>query len=596
MIEEVYSNKIKAYSETLLFQKKKLNQIMWGRVIAFLSILLIVGLAITYSKSEALWGIIVPILVFGFLVKKNATEQDKYKLLENLLLLNEQEQASLNGNYSSFGEGKQFSNSDHAFSHDLDLFGKKSLFQFLNRTSSPFSEEILANYLAEFEVYNEEIKNRQLAAEELSKKLDWRQLLRAKGLLYPVHNKNLDSLFDWKKEEIPFFENQNLMKSISWLVPGIMIAGIILTSLSIISASVFIFLLALPFSILGKKLKTINKQTNKLSVHLDVLTQQQELTSLIEQENFESEILQQLQSNLKSDNTTASYEISKLARIGQQLDNRSNALFAIVMNALFLWDLQYLFQLKNWLNDNENKIEGWFNTVHKFEAISSFANFNYNHPTYSLPILSDKTVLKAKDLGHPLLPSNTRVTSDFDLHDLNQFTIITGANMAGKSTFLRAVGINLVLATVGAKVCSSSFTFRPTPLFSSMRTSDSLSENESYFYSELKRLQMIVEKLKSGEKLFVILDEILKGTNSKDKAEGSKKFVSQLIKHPVAGIIATHDLSLCSLSDEYPSNIKNHYFDVELENDELVFDYKLKEGICSNMNAAYLMKKMGITE
>jgi len=158
MIEEVYSNKIKAYSETLLFQKKKLNQIMWGRVIAFLSILLIVGLAITYSKSEALWGIIVPILVFGFLVKKNATEQDKYKLLENLLLLNEQEQASLNGNYSSFGEGKQFSNSDHAFSHDLDLFGKKSLFQFLNRTSSPFSEEILANYLAEFEVYNEEIK------------------------------------------------------------------------------------------------------------------------------------------------------------------------------------------------------------------------------------------------------------------------------------------------------------------------------------------------------------------------------------------------------------------------------------------------------
>ena len=234
--------------------------------------------------------------------------------------------------------------------------------------------------------------------------------------------------------------------------------------------------------------------------------------------------------------------------------------------------------------------------LHKFEAISSFANFNYNHPTYSLPILSDKTVLKAKDLGHPLLPSNTRVTSDFDLHDLNQFTIITGANMAGKSTFLRAVGINLVLATVGAKVCSSSFTFRPTPLFSSMRTSDSLSENESYFYSELKRLQMIVEKLKSGEKLFVILDEILKGTNSKDKAEGSKKFVSQLIKHPVAGIIATHDLSLCSLSDEYPSNIKNQYFDVELENDELVFDYKLKEGICSNMNAAYLMKKMGITE
>ncbi len=596
MIEEVYSDKIKAYSENLFFQKKRLNQIMWGRVVAFLSILLIIGLAITFSKLEVLWGIVVPILVFGFLVKKNVSERQQYKLIENLLLINEQEKTSLKGDFSFFGEGKKFSNSDHAFSHDLDLFGKKSLFQFLNRTSSPFSEEVLANYISQFEVDTKEIKNRQLANEELSKKLNWRQLLRAKGLLYPVHNKNLDSLFNWKKEEIPFFKNKNLWKLTSWLVPGIMITGIVLTSLSIISASIFIFLLIIPFSVIGKKLKIISKQANKLSAHLDVLTQQQELTFLIEKENFESEILQKLQSNLKSDNTTASLEISKLAKIGQQLDNRNNALFAIVMNALFLWDLQYLFQLKNWLNDNANQIEGWFNTVHKFEAICSFANFNYNHPNYSLPKLSDSIVLKAKDLGHPLLSSQTRVTSDFDLGNLNQFTIITGANMAGKSTFLRAVGINLVLAAAGAKVCSSDFTFRPIPLFSSMRTSDSLSENESYFYSELKRLQMIVNKLKTGEKLFVILDEILKGTNSKDKAEGSKKFVSQLIKYPVAGIIATHDLSLCSLSDEFPANIKNQYFDVELENDELVFDYKLKDGICSNMNAAYLMKKMGITE
>jgi DNA mismatch repair ATPase MutS len=194
-----------------------------------------------------------------------------------------------------------------------------------------------------------------------------------------------------------------------------------------------------------------------------------------------------------------------------------------------------------------------------------------------------------------LLNNKTRVVNNFELDNLQKFTIITGANMAGKSTFLRAIGVNLILAMSGASVSATKFSFTPLPLFSSMRTADSLSENESYFYSELKRLQLIVNKLKSGEKLFIILDEILKGTNSKDKAEGSKKFVQQLINYKTAGIIATHDLSLCSLKNDFPSQIENSYFDVEIENDNLIFDYKLKPGICSNMNAQFLMKKMGIT-
>ena len=266
------------------------------------------------------------------------------------------------------------------------------------------------------------------------------------------------------------------------------------------------------------------------------------------------------------------------------------------MNSLFLWDLQYLYQLKNWLNSNESELKNWFEAVNEMEVYISLANFNYNHPEFCLPVISESEILSASEIGHPLLKSSSRIDNNFELQNLQDFVIITGANMAGKSTFLRTIGTNLILAMSGTLVCAKEFTFTPLPLFSSMRTSDSLSANESYFYSELKRLQFIVEKLKSGQQLFIILDEILKGTNSKDKAEGSKKFIKQLLKYQASGIIATHDLSLCTVKEEHPQNIQNHYFDVEIENDQLVFDYKLKSGICSNMNAEFLMKKMGITE
>jgi len=254
-----------------------------------------------------------------------------------------------------------------------------------------------------------------------------------------------------------------------------------------------------------------------------------------------------------------------------------------------------LFKLKEWLSSNSEEIKNWFEAVYEMETVSSLGNFHFNNPTNNFPEMDKDIVLSAENLAHPLLNNKTRVVNNFELDNLQKFTIITGANMAGKSTFLRAIGVNLILAMSGASVSATKFSFTPLPLFSSMRTADSLSENESYFYSELKRLQLIVNKLKSGEKLFIILDEILKGTNSKDKAEGSKKFVQQLINYKTAGIIATHDLSLCSLKNDFPSQIENSYFDVEIENDNLIFDYKLKPGICSNMNAQFLMKKMGIT-
>ncbi|MCF8366649.1 MAG: hypothetical protein K9H16_12750 [Bacteroidales bacterium] len=261
-----------------------------------------------------------------------------------------------------------------------------------------------------------------------------------------------------------------------------------------------------------------------------------------------------------------------------------------------LWDILQARRLENWRNTHRDDVEEWFEILAYFDSLSSLACFWYNHPGFVLPEPQEKQfLLEAKDCGHPLLKAATRVDNPVSFAGWRNFIIVTGANMAGKSTYLRSVAINFILAMTGAPVCATQFAFSPAGIFTSIRTRDNLLESESYFFAELKRLKAIIDKLESGEKLFIILDEILKGTNSKDKQEGSKALLKQLIRFDSAGLIATHDLTLGALIDEYPANIRNKRFEVEIKNDELDFDYKLKDGISQNLNATFLMKKMGIT-
>ncbi len=593
---EFYTNRIETLAEKKTVQKKKISLITSARIASFILFVIIIVVAIQSKNSDYFYFLILPIILFGILLKFHQREKLKLNILSTKIKINQQEINCLNGNYSEFENGKEFINSQHGFSHDIDLFGEKSLFQFLNRTTSSSSKKRFANYLSNYNSKQEEITNRQEAVKEASTKNAWREEFRANGLLFKTKESNINEVANWRASEIALFENIGLWRVILWAVPIFMLVVIVGVSYSLIPAFYLLIASFIPLGITARKLKIINEQHLKISEYLEVLKQHSILSNLIENEKFKSEQLQLIKSALVDNNKSANTEIKELANITQQLDNRSNPVFAILMNALFLWDLQYLLKLKNWLAKNENSLQNWFEAVDEMEVYASLGNFAFNQSEFNYPELSQTHFFEAEELGHPLLSENSRITSSLTINNLQEFVIITGANMAGKSTFLRAVGINLVLASSGAPVCAKSFSYTPTQLFTSMRTSDSLSDNESYFYSELKRLQTIVEKLKSGEKLFVILDEILKGTNSKDKAEGSKKFVKQLLNYQASGIIATHDLSLCSIKEDFPTQVQTHYFDVEIENDELVFDYKLKEGICSNMNAEFLMKKMGITE
>lgn len=594
MPNSFYKEKISSTNVLIKDQNKKLKTILYSRVGTFICFIFIIFLAIKLDNISILYFLFLPILLFAFFVKYNAKEKLKLSILQNILTINTKEIASLNGDFSTFKNGKKFSDSQHSYSHDLDIFGEKSIYQYINRTTSTFSEKKLADYFVNFVTNKIEIQNRQDAVKELSSETNWRQEFLANGQKFESDANDIEELIHWKSEEISIFKNEILWKILLWIIPILVVLATFLSIQNIVPSSFLLFIYLIPLSLVGKKLKIINHQHLKISKYLDILKQNNILSQFIENKEFKSNKLKEIKSNLLSNNKKASEEINKLASIAQQLDNRSNPVFAFLMNTFFLWDLNYVLKLKKWLQSNEGEIKNWFNAVHEMEVYTSFANYFFNNPTYTFPILSENIILKTTEIGHPLLLSQNRVSNDFELTNLQNFVIITGANMAGKSTFLRTIGINITLAMCGLPVCAKEFEFTPTPLFSSMRTSDSLSENESYFYSELKRLKMIVDKLKNGEQLFVILDEILKGTNSKDKAEGSKKFIKQLLKHQVAGIIATHDLSLCSVKEDFPTLVKNNYFDVEIINDKLDFDYKLKQGICSNMNAEFLMKKMGI--
>jgi DNA mismatch repair ATPase MutS len=289
---------------------------------------------------------------------------------------------------------------------------------------------------------------------------------------------------------------------------------------------------------------------------------------------------------------SASSIFKEFSKILDAFDQRNNMLFGILGNGFFLWDLRQTSRIDSWVIAYRDQIDSWFEVISYFDSQISMANYHFNHPGHSFPSPGDPdTIVKARQLGHPLLDKNHRVNNDFQIKR-KEFHIITGANMAGKSTFLRTVSLALVMANSGLPVCAEKMEYSPVKLITSMRTSDSLADESSYFYAEIMRLRFIVDQIKVDE-YFIILDEILKGTNSRDKATGSKKFVKKLVGSNSTGMIATHDLSLCDIEKQHPQ-IQNKFFDAKIKNEELYFDYKLKEGICTNMNASFLLKKMDI--
>ncbi|NRD22338.1 DNA mismatch repair protein MutS [Winogradskyella litoriviva] len=548
-----------------------------------------IGVYFTFQNWQLALGIgVVGMASFLFLLSRYTDLKAKRNLHKRLIEINKDELKIANGDFYDRLDGEEFQDPKHFFSLDIDLFGKGSFFQFINRTAIQEGTKKLTDNLLSNNITN--IEARQQAIKELASLPLWRQNYAAVAQGVEIEH-SAKSIITWLKDYNPF-----LGKTQYWLTIGFSIASLVLIGLGIaeiIPVSIAGYWLLLGLGITGVYLKKINILAQYTGRAKDTFRQYALLLHAIETTEFKSELLQAKQKRIQSEGLKASEIFSKFSKKLDALDNRNNLISAIFGNGYFLVDIRNSYNVENWIEQYGSKVEDWFEVVTFFDAFNSFGNYAFNHQDFTYPILTEEPVtILAEGLGHPLLNAEKRVVSDLKLQE-EQFFIVTGANMAGKSTFLRTVALHIVMANVGLPICAKQSKYKPIKLITSMRTTDSLTDDSSYFFSELTRLKFVVDTIENDKNYFVILDEILKGTNSTDKAIGSRKFVEKLVKQNATGIIATHDLSLTEIETELEA-VKNYYFDAEIINDELFFDYKLKQGVCQNMNASFLLKKMEI--
>lgn len=582
-----YQERLATLSKTHQELKQKARSISLVRFIVFL--FFAASIYFLYPKPLIMLGAIITLTaLFLFLVSRYNTLKRTIAFYEELIQLQKGELNGLAGDHSAFDGGKEFISNEHPFNQDLDLFGPSSLFERINRTRTVNGKKLLAALLNSNDIEN--IEKKQEAIKELRDLAIWRQEFQANAGMTSTEISS-DEASKWFHNYTPFVPK--LFTWFSLVYSAGSISMITLYFMDIISYIPALILLVVGFLIVGKYFARMTVFYNEISELNDTFNQYALLLNALETKEFKSELLREQVEKVNEHTVLASKLLKELSSRVDLLGIRNIMIFGFLANGFFLWDLYHAYKIEKWIKQFDSNVDDWFTCIEFFDAMNSFANYSFNHPDFVFPTLSSSQVISAKQIGHPMIAASKNVMNSIELSK-KDFLIITGANMAGKSTFLRTLGSSIVMANCGLPVHAEQFAYTPIKLISSMRTSDSLAQEESYFYSELKRLKAIVDEI-NKEPYFLILDEILKGTNSHDKAEGSWKFVERIMKTETTGIIATHDLSLCELEKEH-ANIHNYYFDAEIVNDELHFDYTLKSGVCKNMNASFLLRKMNITE
>ncbi|MEP6710898.1 MAG: hypothetical protein ABJA37_00705 [Ferruginibacter sp.] len=591
--EQFYTQRV----ETLTAERKKLlnKKSIFG-------ILRLGSIAALIAVFYFLWAVgpmyvsvaaVLLIILFIQLIYKDLANKAAIANLTHLIKINEDEIKAVNGAYFHFADGAALAPKDHFYANDMDIFGHASLYQFLNRSTSDMGVLQLAKWLLE-PATPDDILDRQLAIKELKDKTIWRQQLQAYGKEKNITKNTLIRLQHWFAEADSF----SSFKHWQWLrysLPAIILGISAATYFDLLSMGIFygsLLLFAVIAFQVNKYVAPVHEQLSKMVDELDTLSQSIEA---IEKEHFTSTLLLELQLKFAAKNGAASEKLKQLKKILDRLDMRYNIVVSAPLNLFLLWNLQQVLDLEKWKKQYADEVNNWFNASGIFEALNSFATLHFNNPAWAFPTLHEKHFfIEAQALGHPLINEIKRVNNFITIEQSAEIMLVTGSNMAGKSTYLRSVGINVILAMAGAPVCASRFALSPVQLISSMRIADNLEESTSTFYAELKKLKTVIDKVNNGEKVFVLLDEILRGTNSLDRHTGSVALIKQLIKKHAAAIIATHDVALAEMQKEYPGNMINYHFDVQVNNEELYFDYKLQPGVCTSMNASILMKKIGI--
>ena len=593
--EDIYQKKIETVEKCLKSIKKielvlslsKLFFVICGIYFLFRIVLLYTPFSLYAFLFCLVWFVITAVIHERYIRQRNFQRTLKTIVLDEI--------KAIQGTFLDYGDGEEFEETDHAYTSDLSIFGSRGLFHFLNRTTTSLGKRVLSDWIKIFpdSPTLEIIRDRQEAVEELTDKVDFRQNIQA-------HGKNiLDSFVRLESVRMLFKESPVVMGK-SLLIVFIHIFPILTFSAVVSVFFKFSWLIPVGFVLVQGM---VNRFFRKRVIRIYKLTSQNHRVLLvyskiieeIEREIFKSRTLLKLQKHCFIKNRPASLFIKKLSSRFQFFEARQSKEIHFLMNNILFWDLHCVHRIEKWKNDVREEIEKWFEAVGAFEAISSFANIQFNFPNWTKPDLRDSGfILNAVSVGHPLIPADERVHNSIEQQGDIDIVIVTGPNMAGKTTFLKTVGVNIVLALAGAPVCADSFIVSPLRIYTSMKVSDSLDKGLSQFYAELQRLKKVLHAIIDQEPVFFLIDEMLKGTNELDRHRGANALIRQLIEHKAKGMVATHDLELTKLEKEYSGKIRNIHFDGYIKDDKLYFDYLLKRGICTSANALELMKKIGI--
>jgi len=559
------------------------------------------GLLFWSFQQKQVWIVFVLfmtiILLFAYLIRRQSRLESERDDLTAFLRVNENEIQLRDQRKTCYTEGENFEDNRHPYLSDLDIFGRFSLFTLVNRAATKEGIKTLANWLLSA-ARKEAILSRQSAVKELEPKLDWSQQLQSRLLF------NLDQKIEVKPFLTKYFQGGDLsfgstfMRIYTQIVPFALLVGVGLSFFGIKSLG-YVAVLALinvlwTFAMAGR----VSVFSSKIDKVGGILNAYAGGIHLIETEQWESTLNRNLQARLKVDNQKGklSDAFKELGELINKLDARNNVIVGLVLNMLLLWDFRQVMAIVKWKSNYEENILEAFDVVAEMEALVSLATLKRNHPTWVFPVLMDRPdqdKIKAVGINHPLIPKGLAVENDYNAND-HRIALVTGSNMAGKSTFLRTIGINAVLAYAGAPVCASMFEIPIYKLITYMRIKDNLNESTSTFKAELDRMKYILETVDRDKDSFFLIDEMLRGTNSVDKYLGSRAIIKKLIAMDGMGMVATHDLQLSTLEGEYPGVVRNYHFDIQVRDGEMLFDYKLKDGECKVFNASMLLKGIGV--
>ena len=587
-----YDEHIAQHRATLEALKRKIYHAGTLRLLIVVAALVAVWIA-RGAGWAVLTGIVVACVVpfVALMVYHNrlAVQRD---FAAELMRLNEAERRAIDYDFSAFDGGGEYADAAHPFALDLDVFGEQSLFRSLNRTVTSAGQSLLAQWFMRPLTEREAVLRRRKAIRELADRPDFRQPFYATGIA--SKGQRAEASDEWMKG-LPCFADRTVWRVLKVLVPALWIvvaAGCAVGAFPTWAAG---GMLAVSFGVANLPARRIHALCKSADRMEGVLRSYAALIARVEAETFCAESLVALRRRfVPTEGISASQAIRGLSRLIGALDQRYS-MAGLLLNLFLLRDVWLAARVERWMARHARHAADWFGALAEVDALCSLGGFAFNHPDYPYPDLTDAYFcMDGRGLGHPLIHRDRCVRNDLHIARPPHFVVITGANMAGKSTYLRTVGVNFLLACMGLPVCAEQLTVSPAPLFTSLRTADSLAAGESYFFAELKRLKQIIDRLQSGEQLFIILDEILKGTNSEDKRKGSLALMKQLVGRGACGIIATHDLQLGALADEFPDAVENGCFEADMTADTLTFSYRLRPGVAQNMNACFLMKRMGI--